>query len=161
MYWVRERVIGGSPIPYNEYEIEEWKRQGVKRVLVLPEDWEIEEAWGDKEYYFDVLRSKGLEYIHVPITDGEAPTDDQFLIIMRWLNSKKVGNLVHCVGGIGRTGTILASYLILFEGLDLEEALDEVRRVRPGAVQTYQQEMFLLRIEGMRKNWLNLIYSNS
>jgi len=80
---------------------------------------------------------------------------------MKWLLSEKEGNLVHCVGGIGRTGTILASYLILTEGLEVESAIDEVRLVRPGAVQTYEQEMFLLRVEGMRKSWLKNIYSNS
>lgn len=160
MYWVRRKIIGGSPLPYTEDEIESWKKEGVKRVLILPEDWEIEEAWGDKEYYFSVLRSRNFEYLHVPIPDGGVPNEKQFITIMRWLLSKKEGNLVHCVGGLGRTGTILASYLILTEGLDADTAIDEVRRVRPGAVQTYEQLMFLLNVEGMKKNWLKNIYSN-
>ncbi|WP_338603420.1 dual specificity protein phosphatase family protein [Sulfolobus tengchongensis] len=160
MYWVRKKVIGGSSIPYTVNEILEWKKEGVKRILVLPEDWEIEESWGDKEYYLSTLKSHGFKYLHVPIPDGGIPTDSQFITIMRWLLSEKEGNLVHCIGGLGRTGTILASYLILIEGLDASSAIDEVRSVRPGAVGSYEQEMFLLRVEGMRKDWLRNIYSN-
>ncbi|MEM3950599.1 MAG: protein phosphatase, partial [Saccharolobus sp.] len=44
MYWVRRKAIGGSGLPYTENEILEWRKEGVKRVLVLPEDWEIEES---------------------------------------------------------------------------------------------------------------------
>lgn len=161
MYWVRRKTIGGSGLPYTENEILEWRKEGVKRVLVLPEDWEIEESWGDKDYYLSILKKNGLQPLHIPIQDGGVPSDSQFLTIMRWLLSEKEGNLVHCVGGIGRTGTILASYLILSEGLDVESAINEVRLVRPGAVQTYEQEMFLLRVGGMRKSWLKNIYSNS
>ena len=160
MYWLRKGIIGGSQLPYTEDEIKEWKREGVKRVLVLPEDWEIEESWGSVDYYFSVLKSNGLDFLHVPIPDCGVPTDDQFTRIMRWLLSDKKGNLVHCVGGLGRTGTILASYLILTEDFDADRAIDEVRSVRPGAIQTYEQVMFLLKVEGMKKAWLKNIYSN-
>lgn len=144
MYWVRKNIIGGSPIPYTEDEIREWKRNGVKKVLVLPEDWEIEESWGDVNYYFSVLKENGLKYLHVPIPDGYAPTDEQFEKIMKWLNGD--GNLVHCVGGIGRTGTVIAAYLIVKEGLNVDEAIEEVRAHKPGAVQTIEQYEFLIRV---------------
>lgn len=144
MYWVRKNIIGGSALPYTIDEIKEWKRNGVKKVLVLPEDWEIEEAWGDVNYYFSLLEENGFKYLHIPIPDGLAPTDEQFEEILKWLNGS--GNLVHCVGGIGRTGTVIAAYLIVKEGLNVGEAIDEVRYYRPGAVQTLEQHEFLLRI---------------
>lgn len=144
MYWVRKNVIGGSGLPYTVDEINGWKRQGVKKVLILPEEWEIEEAWGDVNYYFSILEENGLKYLHIPIPDGYPPTDSQFEEIMEWLDGK--GNLIHCVGGIGRTGTVIAAYLIIKEGLDVGEAIDEVRRYRPGAVQTLEQHEFLLSV---------------
>ncbi|EZQ11119.1 MULTISPECIES: dual specificity protein phosphatase family protein [Acidianus] len=146
MYWVRKGIIGGSSIPYTLSEISEWKSRGVRRVLVLPEDWEIEEAWGDIQYYLKIIAENGFEYLHEPISDGHAPTEEQFSRILSWLSSGK-GNLVHCIGGIGRTGTIIAGYLMVKEGFSSREAVEEVRKYQPGSVQTLKQYEFLLRLE--------------
>jgi len=144
-------------MPYTEYDIDEWRRNGVKRILILAEDWEIEEVWGDKEYYFNILRKNGLEFIHSPIPDGYPPTLQQFKEIMRWLLSDD-GNLVHCVGGLGRTGTVIAGYLMVTENLDAFTAIEEVRNYRPGAVQTYEQAMFLVKLWSMvNGNWRNIL----
>ncbi|BCS93820.1 protein-tyrosine phosphatase family protein [Metallosphaera javensis (ex Sakai et al. 2022)] len=141
MYWVRRNRLGGSHMPSHLEEIREWKRKGVRKVLVLTEDWEIEDTWGNPEYYFSQLKEEGLQFLHVPVPDGYAPTKEQFDEIVRWLDSGN--NLVHCVAGMGRTGTVLAGYLVVREGMSPEQAVQEVRRYRPGAVQTMQQFMFL------------------
>jgi protein-tyrosine phosphatase len=151
MYWVRKYIIGGSEIPYTENDIIEWIDNGVKRVLVLAEDWEIEEVWGIKDYYFKVLEELGLEFYNEPIPDGQAPDIDQLIRIMKWLKSGK-GNLVHCLAGLGRTGTIIASYLMLTENLDSSQAIEEVRRYKPSAIQTYSQELFLIKLDNMVKH---------
>ncbi|MCY0859579.1 MAG: dual specificity protein phosphatase family protein [Sulfolobaceae archaeon] len=157
MYWVRRGIIGGSHLPSTEYELEMWKKEGVKRVLVLAEDWEIAEDWGDSEYYFSILKDMGFEYLHEPIPDGEAPNLLQFKEIMDWLERGK-GNLVHCVAGIGRTGTVIAGYLMITEGYDADEAIYEVRRYQPDAVQTLEQYTFLLNLEKVKEKWQNLTF---
>ena len=134
-------------MPYSVDELELWKSEGVRRVLVLAEDWEIEEAWGNAEYYFSLLEENGFEYLHSPIPDGHAPKKEQFLEIFTWLGKGK-GNLVHCVGGMGRTGTVIAGYLMLTESLNAQQAVEEVRKYRPGAVQTLNQFKLLLELEG-------------
>lgn len=149
MYWVRKREIGGSCLPYSVDEIREWKAKGVKRVLVLPEEWEIEEAWGTADYYFSILKDNGLDYIHVPIPDNYPPSIAQFNEIYEWLNKGK-GNLVHCVGGIGRTGTIIAAYLIMKESYEPYDAVAEVRKYREGAVQSLQQFEFLMKLSSSK-----------
>jgi atypical dual specificity phosphatase len=51
---------------------------------------------------------------------------------------------VHCLGGVGRTGTLIACYLVS-EGRTADEALAEVRRRRSGSVQTRGQELCIAR----------------
>ena len=53
---------------------------------------------------------------------------------------------VHCLAGIGRTGTILAAWLVS-NGLTAQEALRRVRRIEPKFVQTTEQEEFLQQFE--------------
>jgi atypical dual specificity phosphatase len=46
---------------------------------------------------------------------------------------------VHCHAGLGRTGTILASYFVA-QGLGAPEAIAKIRYLRPGSIETDAQE---------------------
>ena len=46
--------------------------------------------------------------------------------------------LVHCLAGEGRTGCVLASYLIRSRGMDAGEAVAAIRRVKPEFVEEGQ-----------------------
>jgi atypical dual specificity phosphatase len=48
---------------------------------------------------------------------------------------------------LGRTGTILAAWLIREGGLTAEDSMARLRRIEPGFIQTAQQEEFLHRYE--------------
>ena len=48
--------------------------------------------------------------------------------------------MVHCSAGLGRTGTMLASYLVQ-RGSNTAEALAQVRKRRPGSIETADQEL--------------------
>jgi len=64
---------------------------------------------------------------------------------------------VHCHSGIGRSGTLAAMYLIYRYGIDPEEAIRRVRDVRPGSIETIEQELavreygFLLKYLGKER----------
>ena len=49
---------------------------------------------------------------------------------------------VHCEAGLGRTGTIIATYLVS-QGASAEEAVSRIRAVEPAAIETAQQIQFL------------------
>lgn len=102
---------------------------------------EIEEAWGSLDYYESLLRERGIRLNFREVQDGEPPSEE--VVTEIYESTERARTLVHCVGGIGRTGTALTAYLILKRGYDPTTAISYVRKVRPGAVQTFKQEMFL------------------
>ena len=93
----------------------------------------------------DTVHGFGLRYLHLPVRDMCAPTIDDvkaFIAFAHDMRDGKAGTLVHCMAGMGRTGTMLACYL-LHEGRSCEQAMDEVRRCRPGSIETAPQETMI------------------
>jgi len=92
----------------------------------------------------------GLSWYGLPVKDGSAP-DSRFLEPWKWLGPQFVQALrkgerivVHCKGGLGRAGT--AACLLLLDSATVtgaDEAIARVRAVRPGAIETLEQENFL------------------
>jgi atypical dual specificity phosphatase len=89
------------------------------------------------------LRRHGLTELHLPVADFTPPTLEQLergvaALEQAHASGQKVA--VHCGAGLGRTGTLLACYLVR-RGLGPDEAIARIRSVRPGAVETTQQEL--------------------
>lgn len=51
---------------------------------------------------------------------------------------------VHCMHGHGRTGTMLASYLVKTRNISGLEAIKEIRRLRKGSIETKDQEIAVI-----------------
>lgn len=84
-----------------------------------------------------------LKHVKIPIPDFCPPTQDQinqFIKTVEEANARNEGAVVHCLQGKGRTGTMIACYLIKHENMTAQEALQKVRRLRPGSVETREQE---------------------
>jgi ADP-ribosyl-[dinitrogen reductase] hydrolase len=103
----------------------------------------------------EVLR-RNMLWFHLPIVDVSIP-DEQFE--QAWdlagdeLRSILRGGsnvLVHCRGGLGRAGTIAARLLVEL-GMEPATAIASVRAVRPCAIETSDQERFVLDIGTARK----------
>ena len=93
-----------------------------------------------------LLSDLGFRSLHVPIENGAAPTNDQADRASEFIQRSLDDGLqiyAHCYAGYGRTGTILAAYLVK-SGVGPFEAIDRVRRARPGAIETREQERFVL-----------------
>ena len=96
------------------------------------------------------LQEHQLRNIHLPIFDREAPTIGQAYMLVRHMQrllDKGEVLAVHCKAGIGRTGTILAAWLIREGGMSAATAIERLRRINPAYVQTETQEAFLREFE--------------
>ncbi len=84
----------------------------------------------------------GISVLHLPVVDLAAPTQDQLARAVRFIGGTVEGGgkaAVHCYAGLGRTGTVVAAWLVS-RGTDPEEAIHRVRAARPGSVETVEQE---------------------
>jgi atypical dual specificity phosphatase len=89
------------------------------------------------------VRSAGLRHLHAPVGDFSAPSGGDLERIVAFIDevaSSGGATAVHCTSGRGRTGTVLAAYLVARQGLSPDEAIRRVRELRPGSVETDSQE---------------------
>ena len=97
----------------------------------------------------EVCEQQAMEWYHLPIVDVSVPTpafETAWLYAgLRLREHLRQGRhvLVHCRGGLGRSGT-LAARLLVELGWNPGAAINAVRNARPGAIETREQERHVL-----------------
>lgn len=99
-----------------------------------------------------LLAERKIEWHHLPIRDVNVP--DCFFEEKWQLSGQRLRDilinggkvLLHCRGGIGRTGTIAARLLVEF-GFKPSDAITLVRQTRPGTIETAAQEQYVLKLK--------------
>jgi protein-tyrosine phosphatase len=89
----------------------------------------------------------GMRIIYLPIQDFSVPDESELsTLIDRAIQLLQDGNnmAIHCSAGIGRTGTIAACLAKRVKGITGEQAINWIRQSVPGAVETDEQEQFIL-----------------
>jgi hypothetical protein len=150
LWWVIPGVLAGMPMPYvhperrlnsggqlNAYEDElpELHSAGIRAVVSLlniPSDQVV-------------FESAGFSFLCLPVPDGGAPTLEQANEFVQFVEHQRQAQrpvAVHCEAGLGRTGTMLAAYLIS-QGDNAETAIRRVREVERVAIETTRQIRFL------------------
>jgi ADP-ribosyl-[dinitrogen reductase] hydrolase len=120
------------------------KKWGASLIITLIEDFEFQ-FYGITDLNNSKLQS--IPRLSLPIKDGSVP-DHQW--DRRWITySKQIHQLldgkkvfIHCIGGRGRSGTVAAILLIEY-GWEPSKAISEVRKVRPGAIENYDQAQYI------------------
>lgn len=141
--WLVPGRLAGTPWPGvvhdMDADLKALRRCGVTMLITLTE----------KDFPQDALARNGLKNFHLPVYDHESPTVAQIqMLLARMSAGLRRGEVlaVHCLAGLGRTGTVLAAWLVR-EGLTAEEALRRVRLIDAQYVQSQAQEALLYEYE--------------
>ncbi len=140
--WIVEHKLAAMPFPSTEDAYVMLQQLGIRVILNLT------------EYLDDTPLLSAFNVFHIPITSfkewGHKPPTLQQMhqavsIIQASLKSNQ-SVVVHCMYGLGRTGTIIAGYFITC-GLSAQKAIDYIRKLRPGSVETEEQEEVIYEYE--------------
>lgn len=132
-WWVYRGSLAASGYPSSRSQVMWLARQGVNSILSLSEA-PLPQAW---------LEGTGITAKHLPMQDHAPPQVEALEaaanhVGMELASGKVV--LVHCLAGSGRTGCVLAAYLIKKKGLSANQAIRFVRERRPGSIEHGQED---------------------
>lgn len=122
--------------PNSAEELAWLRQQGIELLISLTED-PPRRTW---------INDAGLFLLHVPVEDLTAPSQeqlDQTISAMQKAHQQNWGVGVHCGAGLGRTGTVLACYLVT-QGLSGKNAIARIRRLRPNSIENDEQERAII-----------------
>ena len=128
--WVLHGALAGAEGPARVRDLLYLKQQGIGAIVRM----EARTISGERADLTD---------LYEPVPDFSPPTIEQIqrmvLFIQEQIETQQRPVAVTCHAGIGRTGTLLACYLV-HEGNSPDNAVSKIRELRPGSIQTREQE---------------------
>ncbi len=132
--WVIESRLAGCGLPVTQDEFDWLVDQGIRSIVTVREV-PLPTRWFD---------GTDVTYLHLMVEDFGAPSIEELDSAIKFIEDQLRSErhvMVHCAAGKGRTGTVLAAFLVKNEGLSASDAIDKLRTIRPGSVQSVVQEM--------------------
>ena len=129
--WVEEKRLAGSSVPASREQLEALVKEGVTHLVSLSPETPPPTTPVD-----------GLTITFIPVEDFAAPNSEDFRCFFELCERAHALDqavAVHCRGGNGRTGTMLAAYFIWRYNYDAEAAVKFLRTRRPWSVESQDQ----------------------
>ncbi|WWC98147.1 hypothetical protein V866_005038 [Kwoniella sp. B9012] len=146
--WIVPFCLSVMSTPRNQLDISALASMGIKTVITLTEETPLPSKW---------FQDESIKNIFIPVQNYYPPSIEQMDVIIQLLNDEtNLPILIHCGGGKGRAGTVIASYLASYgfhpptgdrnhPSMSAKEAIAALRKIRPGSLETSQQEAFVAR----------------
>ena len=140
--WILPGSLAGSEGPTSRRDLLFLKLKDIRAIIRMEEQ---------------TISGESVELVDLyePVPDFTPPTLDQLgrmvLFIQEQIEKWERPVVVTCYAGLGRTGTVLACYLV-HAGYTPKAAIDLVRELRPRSVQTVEQEDSIHRYGELRKS---------
>jgi predicted protein tyrosine phosphatase len=137
-YWVKEKLFMAGDYPARRDELETRRRlqaiirSGIIRLIDLTHPLDY------MPKYHEILLDEGngymknMAYSNHPIEDRSIPSIENMKIILDEIDESLAKNepvYVHCIAGIGRTGTVVGCHLVR-HGLPPKQVLAEIQKLR-------------------------------
>ena len=130
--WVLKDELAGSQGPASFHDLHFLHSQGIRAVIRM-EERTISADSGNMVDLLDMFE---------PVPDFTPPKPEQIQRMIEFIDQQTEEQkpvVVSCYAGIGRTGTVLACYLV-HRGEEPTEAINRVRQLRKGSIQSPEQE---------------------
>ena len=132
--WLIHGEVAGHSAPISDDDLKYLRNKGIKALIRMAESHKARVTPSQ-------IEKMGLIDCHEPVPDFTAPNKAQIDRMLTFIKQsvakgKPVG--VSCGAGIGRTGTVLACYLVS-KSYAAGEAIEEVKRRRGAGIETDDQ----------------------